>query len=294
MKRFDFFLLVLLGALWGGSYLFMRIAAPVMGSVFTMTLRVVLSAAVLLVYGMAFESLPDFRKRWRSFLAVGFFNCALPYVLIANAVTSLNASLASVINATTPLFTAVVAAVWIGEAFDLRRAAGVFMGVSGVAVLVGLSSFSLSGRVLFAAAQALLAAFSYGIAAVLSRTRFRDTPPFHVSLGQMIGASVFLIPVSVPWLPSRLPPAGALLAVAALAVFSTSAAYLIFFRLITRIGAVQTSTVTFLIPFFSILWGSLFLGEPLSPGLFIGLGIILTSVWLVMGGRVRQKVSLTK
>ncbi len=285
MKRSDALLLLLLAALWGGSYLFMRIAAPVMGSFFTMSLRTSAAAVMLFAYGAATGSLPDLRKRWKDYAALGFFNCALPYILIANAVTRLNASLAAVINATTPLFTAVVAAAWIKERFGPRRAAGVLAGLAGVAILVGLSDFEPSPAVLGAAAQALLAAFSYGIAGVLSRVRFRDTPAFHVSFGQMAAAAALLLPAAVPFAPSRVPPASAFFAVAALAVFSTVGAYLIYFRLITRIGAVGTSTVTFLVPFFSILWGVLFLGEPLGVGLFAGLAVILGSVWLVMGGR---------
>jgi drug/metabolite transporter (DMT)-like permease len=247
-----------------------------------MTLRVTLTSLVLLVYTFFLGSFPDFRKYRRLFLLVGLFNCALPYVLIANAVTDLNAGIAAIINATTPLFTAVVAAVWIKEPFGRRRLAGTVLGITGVAVLVGISPLPLSGKVVFAALQALVAAFSYGIASVLSRVSFKDLSPLHVSLGQMLGATLLLLPVSVPYLPDRFPPGHALLAVAVLAVFSTAGAYLIFFRLIVRVGAVQTSTVTFLVPFFSILWGVLFLGEPLSVGLFAGLALILISVRLVL------------
>jgi drug/metabolite transporter (DMT)-like permease len=247
-----------------------------------MTLRVTLTSLVLLAYTVLLGTFPDFKKYRRSFLLVGLFNCALPYVLIANAVTDLNAGIAAIINATTPLFTAAVAAVWIKEPFGPRRIAGTILGITGVAVLVGVSPLPFSGKIVFAALQALVAAFSYGIASVLSRVRFKDISPMHVSLGQMLGATVLLLPVSLPYMPNKFPPTHALLAVAALAVFSTALAYLIFFRLIVRVGAVQTSTVTFLVPFFSILWGVLFLGEPLSIGLFAGLGTILLSVWLVL------------
>src|SRR5512139_1756687 len=129
-------MLIFLAAIWGGSFLFIRIAAPVLGSIFLMAARVALAAAAVFGYALAQSSIPDFRANWKRYLVVGALNNAIPFVLIANAVIDLNASLSAILNATTPLFTAVAAAIWIREPFGRRRFLGVLLGILGVLILV--------------------------------------------------------------------------------------------------------------------------------------------------------------
>lgn len=275
-------MLIFLAAIWGGSFLFIRIAAPVLGSIFLMAVRVALAAVGLLAYALTQASLPDFRKCWKQYLVIGALNNAIPFVLIANAVIDLNASLSAILNATTPLFTALVAAVWIGEPFGWRRGLGVVMGILGVVILVGFSPIPVSTKVLLAVAQSLLAALSYGLGAVYSRRRFQGANPMHTALGQLSGSTALLLPISVLALPVGSPTLAVILAVLTLALVCTSFAYLIYFRLITTAGPTTAASVTFLVPFFSILWGVIFLQEPLSLGMFLGLGVILSSVGLVI------------
>lgn len=278
-------MLIFLAAIWGGSFLFIRIAAPALGSILLMAVRVALAAIGLLVYALAQASLPDFRANWKHYLAIGALNNAIPFVLIANAVIDLNASLSAILNATTPLFTAMVAAVWIGEPFGWRRSSGVVMGILGVGILVGFSPIPFSMKVLLAVGQSLLAAFSYGLGAVYTRTRFQGANPIHTSLGQLVGSTILLAPLAVFNGPETSPTMAVILATLALALLGTSFAYLIYFRLISAAGPTTAASVTFLVPFFSILWGVIFLHEPLSAGMFLGLGVILGSVWLVIGQR---------
>lgn len=275
-------MLIFLAAIWGASFLFIRIAAPVLGSVFLMAMRVALAAAGLLVYALVQASMPNFRYYWKQYLVIGALNNAIPFVLIANAVIDLNASLSAILNATTPLFTALVAAVWIGEPFGWRRGAGVCMGILGVVILVGFSPIPYSTKILLAVAQSLLAALSYGLGAVYTRTRFQGANPMHTALGQLSGSTILLLPLSMFSLPAAAPSMTVVLAVLALALLCTSFAYLIYFRLISSAGPTTAVSVTFLVPFFSIFWGVLFLDEPLSLGMFLGLGIILGSVGLVI------------
>lgn len=289
LKPKDLFLLVILAAIWGSSYLFIRIAAPVMGSIFSMGLRVFLAAAALLIYGLTARQMPDFKTyRWR-FLLLGALNNAIPFVLIANSVSELNASIASTLNSTTPLFTAVVAVLWAGERFTARKVAGLVLGVIGVAVLMGWNSIPLSGRVILAGGEALLAALAYGLAAVYVRTQFKGVSPLHTSIGQLSGSTVLLAPLAAFNLPPAVPQIGPLAAVVVLALVCTVLAYLLYFRLITSAGATKATSVTFLIPLFSVLWGVLFLNEPLSAGLIGGLVVILVSVWLVLGDRAAER-----
>ena len=283
IRPIDFTLLLLLGALWGGSYLFIRIAGPFFGPVVIMALRVSLAAITLIGYTVLFATFPDFRQRWKQFLLLGLLNNAIPFTLIAVSVINLNASIAAILNATTPLFTAIVAAIWVGEAFGGRRAIGVILGIVGVAVLMGWSPLPLTTQSLWAAGAALLAALSYGIAAVYARQKFQGVAPIHTAIGQLSGSSLILLPFAAVSIPTTLPSSLVIWSVIGLAVACTAIAYLIYFRLIASAGATQAATVTFLVPFFSVLWGVVWLDEPLNLGIFMGLGIILTSVWLVLG-----------
>lgn len=278
----SWFLLILLAALWGGSFIFIRIAAPVMGSMVLMGFRMVVATAVMVAYAIGTKTKIDFRTRWKEYLALGALNNAIPFVLIANSVIDLNASISAIINATTPLFTALAATIWLREPFGSRRAAGVFAGIAGVVILVGFSPIPLTARSVWAASQSLLAALAYGLGAVYSRSRFQNQAPTTTSVGQFIGSTLVLVPFSAAGIAQAEFSLAAILAALTLACVGTSFAYLLYFRLINTTGPTATTSVTFLVPFFSILWGVLFLNEPLNLGMFAGLGIILLSVRLVM------------
>lgn len=275
-------MLLSLAALWGGSYLFIRVAGPELGVVATTQLRLGLAALALLAFALAVGRLPDFRQHWPKFLILGLLNNVIPQFLIVSSVIHLNASLGSILNATTPLFTALAAAVWLKESFGWPKALGVVLGIAGVGVLVGFSPIPVDDRTFLAVLEALLAALAYGLAAVYARVAFKDIQPLHTAVGQLCGSSLLVLPAAVAWPPITWTPA-VLGAVLGLALLSTAVAYLLYFRLIATAGATAAASVTFLIPFFSVLWGVVFLGEPLNLGMFAGLGVILLSVALVLG-----------
>ena len=281
-RSFDFACLFLLGALWGSSYLFIRIAAPVLGSVTLMATRSVIAVVVLLLCLALRGPFPDFRKHWRHFLVIGWFGTAIPFVMAGNAVIHMNASIPAILNATTPMFTALLATIWLGEPFRLRTGAGVLLGVTGVVTLVGWSPLPLTPKVLFAAAQAVLAA-AYGFTAVYARRWLSGISPLQSATGQLIFSAALLVPFAAAQPPARL-PGPALLAVAALGIACTALAYLLYYHLIAALGAMAGSIVTFLVPCFSLAWGVLLLGEPLTLGVVLGMGMILLSVRLVLGG----------
>jgi drug/metabolite transporter (DMT)-like permease len=283
-----FLLLLLLAALWGASYLFFRVAGPVLGPLLLAALRVVLAALGLIVYAIMMRHLPDFRTHWRAFLLLGLLNNVIPFTLISSAVNNLNASVSAILNATTPLFTVMVAAFWLKEKLTARKLLGVGLGLLGVVVLMGLSPLPLNQRVIVAGLEALLASCSYAFAVVYARTRFKGIAPLHTAVGQLCGSSLILTPISLFALPNAFPSLIVIVSVIALALISTSAAYLIYFRLIANAGATTASTVTFLVPFFSVLWGVVFLQEPLNVGMFVGLAIILVSVYLVLSSGIQK------
>jgi drug/metabolite transporter (DMT)-like permease len=279
----------MLGALWGGSFLFIRVAVPALGPFLLVELRVGLAAAALLLYALAAGSMPKIRGRWRSFLVLGFLNAAVPFSLISAAEIHLTASLAAILNATTVMFTAIVAAVWMGDALTVRKAIGIVLGIVGVSVLVGWDPLPLNGAVLLAVAAMLLASLSYALGATYAKRSFSGIPPLGMAIGQLGGATALLWPLAIVGLPERAPSTVVTLSMLGLALLSTAVAYLIYFRLIENVGPTSTLTVTLLVPVFGLLFGVLLLDEPFGFGTVAGLGIILTSVVLITGIAPRKK-----
>jgi drug/metabolite transporter (DMT)-like permease len=283
MRPRDFAGLIMLGVLWGGSFLFIRVAVPALGPFMLVELRVGLAAAALFLYALAAGSMPKIRGRWRSFLVLGFLNAAVPFSLISAAEIHLTASLAAILNSTTVMFTAIVAAVWMGDALTARKAIGIVLGIVGVSVLVGWDPLPLNGIVLLAVAAMLLASLSYALGATYAKQSFSGIPPIGMALGQLGGAVALLLPLAVVSLPERAPSIVVIFSMLGLAFLSTAVAYLIYFRLIENVGPTSTVTVTLLVPVFGLLFGVLLLEEPFGPGTLAGLGIILTSVVLITG-----------
>jgi drug/metabolite transporter (DMT)-like permease len=283
MRHKDLGALMLLGALWGGSFLFIRVAVPALGPFVLMELRVGLAVVALTLYAVAVGRLSKLRARWREFLIIGTVNTAIPFSLIAAAEIYLTASLAAILNSTTVLFTALVAAVWMGDPLTMRKVVGVILGIVGVAVLVGWDPIELSGVILLSVGAMLAASLSYALGAVYIKRTFKGIPPLSMSLGQLTGGAIILLPLAAASLPGERPSAAVTLCVLGLALLSTAVAYLLYFRLIENVGPTSTVTVTLLVPLFGLLFGVLLLDEPFGWGTLAGLAIILSSVTLVTG-----------
>lgn len=187
------------------------------------------------------------------------------------------------LNATVPLFAALLGAAWLGERITAPRAAGLALGVVGVGVLVGWSPVALDRETLLGVAAMLVAAASYAAAGVYTKRQLGGVPAPTLALGQQLGALAWLAAPALWQLPAAEPTPAALWAVVALAVPCTALAYLLYFRLIASVGPTRTTTVTYLIPLFGTAWGALFLGEPITRGMLAGLACILASVVLVNG-----------
>ncbi|MBD0355180.1 MAG: DMT family transporter [Rubrobacteraceae bacterium] len=283
MRPKDLGALMLLGALWGGSFLFIRVAVPALGPFVLMELRVGLAVVALTLYVVVVGRLSKLRSRWREFLIIGTVNTAIPFSLIAAAEIYLTASLAAILNSTTVLFTALVAAVWMGDPLTRRKVVGVILGIVGVAVLVGWDPIELSGVILLSVGAMLAASLSYALGAVYIKRTFKGIPPLSMSLGQLTGGAIILLPLAAASLPGERPSAAVTLCVLGLALLSTAVAYLLYFRLIENVGPTSTVTVTLLVPLFGLLFGVLLLDEPFGWGTLAGLAIILSSVTLVTG-----------
>ena len=289
MKHADVARLVALAAIWGASFLFMRIAAPALGPIGTAALRVALAAATLAGW-LRFAGIElAWRDHWRFYLVVGLTASGLPFALYAFSALHLPASYLAVINATAPLFGALVSALWLRERLSARAAVGLVMGVAGVAMLVGLGPLRPTPMVAWAIAAAAGAALSYAIAAAYMKRRASTVDAAAIAAGSQLGATLALAPLLVPLPPLAWPTPGEWWAVVLLGVVCTGAAYLLYFRLIADVGPTRALTVTFLIPVFGMLWGALFLGEAITPTMVAGCALVLIGTVLIVRPDVRLR-----
>ena len=255
MKAPDLARLVFLAALWGGSFIFIRIAAPVLGPIVLVTLRVFLAGSALLVYALITRSDLELRTRWRQYLILGALNSAIPFVLISTAELQLPASLAAILNATSPLFGAVIAAIWIKDPLTRRKIAGLALGLIGVGVLVGWSPTEFTPVVALAAGASLLGAAFYGLASVYTKAKVVGARPIGMATGSQFAAGLLLLPFVPFSTRAGSPSITVVFSVLALALLCTALAYLLYFRLIVDVGPAKALTVTFLVPIFGTLWG---------------------------------------
>lgn len=273
--------LLAVAALWGASFLFIRVAVHDLGPVALIEARVALAGLALLVVVAALGRAPAWRRDWRAYLVLGGVSAAAPFTLIAAAELHITASLAAILNATTPLFALLLAAARLREPLTARRLAGVLLGVAGVAVLVGAGPLRLDRGMLLATAASLLAAFLYAAGGVYARTRFAGTPPVTVAAGQQLGAAALLLAPALALPPAQPPTPQVAAAVVALALACTALGFALFYRLVARIGPTGALSVTFLVPVFGLAWGATFLDEQLTASTGLGLLIVLASVALV-------------
>ena len=287
MRTRDLTDLLLLAALWGASFLFMRIAAPAFGPIALVEVRVVVAALFLGALLALRGQLRALRGRPAHLAVLGVLNSALPFVLLNYAVLHVTAGFAAILNATTPLWTALIGWLWLRNAIRPLQWLGLAIGLAGVVVLVwGKASFTPSATQVgttLALAAALVATCAYGLSAHYTRRYLDGVPALVVATGSQLSAAVvLLLPALVTW-PATPPSALAWTSAAVLGVACTGLAYLLYFRLLTRIGAVGASAVTFLIPAFASGWGALFLDEAVTLQMIAGGGVILAGTALVLG-----------
>lgn len=276
----DLLVLLVVAALWGASFLFIRVGVHDLGPVALIEARVGLAGLALLAVVTVLRRRPAWSDR-RRYLVLGTLSAAVPFTLIAAAELHITASLASILNATTPLFSLLLSVVWLGEPLTPRRLAGVLLGVLGVGVLVGLGPVTVDLPLVLAVAASLLAALLYAAGGIYARTHFAGTPPITVATGQQLAAAVLLLVPTAFLPPARVPTAPVAGAVLALALACTALGFALFYRLVARLGPTGALTVTFLVPVFGSAWGALFLDEPLTLGTGLGLIVVLSSVALV-------------
>jgi drug/metabolite transporter (DMT)-like permease len=278
MSASTWLLLTALALLWGGSFFFAGVAVQYVPPITLALSRFVLAAVALHIFVAGRFGIYDaLRRRWPAFLLLGLVNNAIPHALIFIGQTEIGAGLASILNATTPIWTVVIAHVLTtDEKLTRRKIAGTLAGLMGVVVLFSPQLGASANAPLWAMALPVLAAISYGFAAIWGR-RFRDIAAPVTAAGQMTASTIIMLPVAMihdqPW-TLAVPPAHVIAAILALAILSTALAYIIYFRLIATAGATNASLVTLLVPPSAILLSVLFLGERLGPEDWAGMALI--------------------
>lgn len=287
MRRRDLVELVLLGALWGASFLFMRMSALEFGAVALAFVRVAGAALLLLPLLALRGQWGSLAAHWRPIVALGLVNSVLPFLCFALAAYVLSAGLMGVFNAAAPIWTALLAWAWLGERPTAARSAGLAIGLAGAIGLAwsraGFNEGASGITPALGIAACVAATWCYGIGANYTRRRLGGVPPLAVAAGSQASAAIMLaLPAAWAW-PAQAPGAGAWAGALALAFACTGLAYILFFRLIAHAGATNAMTVTFLIPVFAMLWGALVLGERPAPDMLAGAAVILLGTALTLG-----------
>ena len=273
--------LVALAAIWGAAFIFMRVAAPVLGPAWTPELRVLIGGLALLAWFRAIGFDAGLRVHWRFYLLIGTVNIAVPFVLYSFAAMHAQASLLSITNATSPIFGLAWAALFGDERVTLRKAIGLGLGIAGVALIAQPTGAGQDPLFGWAVAAALAACCAYGLAGPLIKRYAGGASPRGMAAGNQLAAAVVLLPL-LPLLPPLAAPDALVIAnVLALALLASGVAFVLYFRLMADVGATRALTVTYLIPLFGIFWGWLFLGEALPAAALAGGVLILAGTVLV-------------
>lgn len=278
---------VLLSAIWGASFLFLRVAVVEFGVFATAGMRVVIATLFLLPFLLRQRLAGELFARWRTMLLVGILNSAVPFACFSYALLYITTGLSAILNATVPLFGALIAWAWLGERLTTLRVAGLVLGFLGVAMLAWDEAHFGTGASGMASALALgaglLATLCYAFAANFARKHLAGVPALVIATGSQLGATIgLLLPTLWLW-PERMPGMAAWAAVLAVGVVSSGVAYILYFRLIESAGPTRAMSVTFVVPVFAILYGALLLHEPVTAWMLLCGAVIVAGTALSAG-----------
>jgi drug/metabolite transporter (DMT)-like permease len=301
MAPLDVAKLIFLAAIWGGSFIFLRICVPEIGPLMTALMRLSLASVALSGFASVIGARMDWRQNFRMYAVVGLFATALPFTCFSFASQYLPAAYSALLNATSPLFGALFSVLWLAERMSARKLTGLVLGVLGVAVLVGAGALALDAPTLLAATACLVAAASYAVSSILVKKAGSighgmqgHINPIAMAAGTMVLGALILTP-SLPFIiPSAWPSLPAIGALLCLSLLSSGVAQAIFIPMIVRVGPTRAMSVGFMIPVFSMLWGYLFLEERVGLSTLGGGAIVLASMALVLSGSRPAAVLTTK
>jgi drug/metabolite transporter (DMT)-like permease len=278
-------------AVWGASYMFIKVALDDFSAGAIVCIRTALGAVVLLWLARRWDALAPLRGRWRWVATIGFAQVVVPFLLITFGENHIESQLAGILVSAAPIFTALLAV-----AFDHDErsqgwgAVGIVVGMLGVVLLFGLD-LSGSGDQIVGGLMVLGASLCYAVGAMLFKHKLRGAPPVGVASGQMVVAAIVTLPLALADLPGQAPSFKAVGALVLLGALGTGIAFLWFYTLISEVGPQRASIVSYLAPGFSVAYGVVLLGEAFSVGAVAGLALILAGSWLAVGGRIPDRLA---
>lgn len=284
MSASDLAKLVFLSAIWGSSFIFLRIASPEAGPLLTATLRTALAGISLVAFALMTGVRMDWRANLKPFAVVGLFAVVIPFSCFAFAALHLPAAHSAVLNSTAPLFGAVFSTIWLAERLTVQKLAGLLLGITGVAILVGAGSVPLTPATLVAFAACLVAAAGYALSSIIVKKTGHPEGihPSAMAAGSMALGSAVMLPMAPFSLPAAMPSMVALACIVAMALLSSGLAQVLFIPLIVKIGPTRAMSVSFLIPLFSMLWAFIFLDESIGLSTLGGGAVVLLAMALVL------------
>ena len=289
MAPIDLAKLIFLAAIWGGSFIFLRVAVPEFGPVLTAMLRIVLAGIALMGFALLTSVNMHWRRNLKPFALVGLFAGVLPFTFFSFASLHLPAAYSAVLNSTAPLFGALFSVLWLAEKMTLRKLSGLALGITGVSILVGAGSLIMDTPTMISISLCLLAAASYAISSIVVKKTGHDADdpegtihPIAMATGSLVWGGLMMLPVLPFALPSAMPSSRALWCVLGLSMLSSALAQAIFIPLIVKIGPTRAMSVSFLIPLFSMLWAFIFLNESVRFPVLIGAAVVLAAMYLVL------------
>jgi len=282
MKLKHILLLLTLSALWGSSFIFMRIAVPEIGILPVAFLRVGLGALLLLAYLQIIRKKLDWNKNFKHYFIVGLSNLAIPLSLFSFAAKHIPSAYSSILNATVPFWTTLLAWGIYGEKITTRSFAGILLGISGVAWISQAGTIVMGQNQILAFGGCLFATLCYGFSVNYIKRFAPHVSPILLTTGGLCVAGTVLLPLGMIDFPQHLPSTLGMISILCLAAFCTVIAFLIFYYLAQEIGSTKAVLVTFLVPIFAGVWGMIFLHEELKPSMFIGAAMIFTGLRIVI------------
>ena len=274
----DYIELLILSAIWGSSFLFLRIASPEFGPIFLIEMRVASGLIVLLPICLLLGKIQELKENWKMIFILSLSNMTIPFCLFAYSALNMGAGILSIINATVPFFTAIIAFLVYQQRMTRYGLIGLMVGFMGVAVLVFDPSESSGVTNDLAIPSALFACVLYGVALNIVSHKLQGVSGISITTGALFFSTIVLIPFAVIERPEVMPQGSVWFSVLALGVVCTGFGYILFYRLIARIGSQQAIMTTYLIPIFSILWGNLFLAESITLFMIFGGMLVLMGV----------------
>ena len=268
-------LITILGAVWGSAFMFIKIATPELGPIALVNIRLAVAGLIFIPFLLQQKYLKHFRSNLKNILVLSVINTALPFSLFAYASLESSSNMLSILNGTTAIMAVVISTIWLKIRLNFFQIMGVFIGLFGIVVLANPDNVYISMK---ATIFCLSAAFCYALSANYIQKFAYKTKTIVLIGWSLVIASVLLLPITFFNLPSQFPSNKVIFSILWLGVISTGVAFLGYVRLIEKVGAVKTATVAYFIPVFGVIWGYIFLGEPITLQILIGMILILIGI----------------